>query len=97
MGTSGETLGRIADLASLAIDEKDREAFAKDLDMIMGYMEQLSLIDTGDVKPMEHVLPLRNVLREDLPVNEDRRDELLKCAPVSDDGCYLVPSVVESI
>ncbi|MCX7773213.1 MAG: Asp-tRNA(Asn)/Glu-tRNA(Gln) amidotransferase subunit GatC [Clostridia bacterium] len=97
MATGPDTIKRIANLASLAIEEHELEGFAKDLDMIIGYMEQLSQLDTGDVKPMEHVLPLQNVLREDLALNTDRREELIQCAPEAEDGCYVVPSVVESI
>lgn len=88
---------KIANLASLGLSEKEETEFAQDLDLIIGYMEQLSRIDTGNAEPMEHVLPLRNVLRPDVPVNGDRREELLKCAPSVDNGCYIVPSVVESI
>ena len=88
---------RIANLASLGISEQEEIEFAKDLNLIIGYMEQLSKIDTKDVKPMEHVLPLKNVLRADVPVNGNRREELIECASSKNDGCYIVPSVVESI
>ena len=88
---------RIANLASLGISEKEEIEFAQDLNLIIGYMEQLSRIDTKDAEPMEHVLSLKNVLRPDVPVNKNRREELMKCAPSIDNGCYIVPSVVESV
>lgn len=91
-----EMVRKIADLAALGISEKEETEFAADLNVIIGYMEQLSGIDTGDVKPMEHVLPLKNVLREDVPVNENKREELTQCAPSVENGCYTVPSVVEA-
>lgn len=91
-----EMVRKIADLAALGISEKEETEYAADLNVIIGYMEQLSGIDTSDVKPMEHVLPLKNVLREDVPVNENRREELTKCAPSVENGCYTVPSVVEA-
>ena len=97
MATDVETIKRIADLAALSIKDEELEGFTKDLDLIIDYMNQLSNLDTGDIKPMEHVLALNNVLREVVPTNENRRDELMKSAPVAEDGCYIVPSVVEPL
>ncbi len=96
MATDVETIKKIAQLSALSIKEAELDGFAKDLDMIIGYMEQLSKLDTGDVKPMEHVLPLHNVLREDIPTQVNRRDELMKNAPEIANECYLVPSVVDA-
>lgn len=97
MEASSEMIQRIAKLASLGITEQEEKEFAADLNVIIGYMEQLSRMDTGDAKPMEHVLPLHNAFREDVVTNGDRREELTKCAPSVENGCYTVPSVVESI
>lgn len=97
MATDVETVKKIAGLAALAMKDEELTSFAGDLDLIIGYMKQLSDIDTGDEKPMEHVLPVYNVLREDIPVNGDRRDELIKSAAAAENGCYIVPSVMESL
>lgn len=88
---------RIARLASLGLSEEEEIEFAEDLKLIMDYMERLAEIDTGDMEPMEHVLPLKNVLRPDIPEDCKERDELLKCAACMKDGCYVVPSVVDSL
>lgn len=95
MGIDIQNIKKIADLAAISIEENELEGFARDFELIIGYMEQLSQIDTGDIKPMEHVLPVQNVFREDEAVNQNNRDELIKCAPVSENGCYIVPSVVD--
>lgn len=97
MATDVQTIKRIANLAALSIKDEELEGFTQDLDLIIGYMNQLSNLDTGDIKPMEHVLALNNVLREDIPTNDNRRDMLMKSAPAAEDGCYIVPSVVESL
>lgn len=96
MATDAETIKKIAQLSALSIKESELEGFARDLDMIIGYMEQLSKLDTGDVKPMEHVLPLQNVLRNDIPTEGNRRDELMKNAPEIANECFMVPSVVDA-
>lgn len=97
MATDVKTIKRIANLAAISIEDQELEGFAKDLDLIIGYMQQLSALDTGEIKPMEHVLALHNVLREDVPTNGNRREELIQSAPLLEDGCYIVPSVVESL
>jgi aspartyl/glutamyl-tRNA(Asn/Gln) amidotransferase C subunit len=45
---------------------------------------------------MEHVLPLHNVLREDVPTHVNRREELMNNAPETANECFMVPSVVDA-
>ena len=89
------SLRKIADLAAIYIEEKELEKFAKDMELIIGYMEQISLIDTGDTEPMSHIVPVTNVLRNDEVTNACRRDELLKPADVTKEGYHAVPNVVD--
>ncbi|HBR03617.1 MAG TPA: hypothetical protein DD738_13520, partial [Ruminiclostridium sp.] len=96
METDIETVRRIADLAALSMKEEELDGYVQDLNIIIGYMNQLSTIDTGDTKPMEHILALQNVFREDIPDHSNRREELMKSASETKNGCYIVPSVVES-
>lgn len=95
MNADRNTIHYVANLAALQLNEAELNNCSRDLGVIMGYMEQLMAIDTGSVEPMEHVLSIRNVLRDDVAVNADNRDSLLAVAPVAEEGCYLVPSVVE--
>lgn len=82
-------------LARMELSDQEKSALEKDLDSIIGYMDLLSSIDTEDVEPMEHVLGLYNVMREDVPVPPYDRELLLACAPKADDGFYDVPLAVE--
>ncbi|NMA65523.1 MAG: Asp-tRNA(Asn)/Glu-tRNA(Gln) amidotransferase subunit GatC [Clostridiaceae bacterium] len=95
MAADESIVKKIADLAAISIKENEINDFSKDLNSIIGYMEQLSRIDTGDLSPMEHVLPVTNVFRDDEVTNICRRDELLRSASVTKDGCYFVPNVVD--
>lgn len=96
MKTDKNMIRKVAELANLHIDDDEFETFAGDMDAIIGYMEQIKSIDTKNVKPMEHVLPVNNVFREDISEDGFDRDELLKNAPAAQDGCFKVPVVVES-
>lgn len=95
MNADRNSIHYVANLAALHLNEAELNNCSRDLGVIMGYMEQLMAIDTGSAEPMEHVLSIRNVLRDDVVVNADNRAALLAVAPVAEEGCYLVPSVVE--
>lgn len=82
-------------LARMELSAEEKASLEKDLDAVIGYMNTLSKIDTEGVTPMEHVLGLSNVMREDNIVPSYDRDTLLSCAPKSEDGFYDVPIAVE--
>lgn len=58
-------------------------------------MSVLASIDTENVERMVHVMPLVNVLREDVVIKNFTRDELQEDAPESYDGYWQVPRLVE--
>ena len=52
-------------------------------------------LDTTGVEPMSHVFPVQNVFREDVVVNGDDRENILKNAPEEKDGSFVVPKTVD--
>lgn len=95
MKISEETIAYISALSKLSISPEDMEKAGEDLDRILAYIETMNELDTDGVSPMSHVLPIQNVFREDIVINQDDREELLKNTPVSRDECYVVPKTVE--
>lgn len=95
MKVTKETIKHVADLARLNITETEREKLTAEMENIISYVDKLNELDTTDVQPMEHVIPMRNVLREDVVTGSFDREKLLKSAPSHEDGCYKVPKVVE--
>lgn len=94
MSADVKTITEIANLAAIYIDENDLEAYAVELDTIVKYMDELKNLDTGEAKPMEHILDVNNVFREDVVTNNSIRDELIKNASIAENGYFKVPSVV---
>lgn len=86
----------IAKLARMELTDEEKQALENDLGAIIGYMNTLAAIDTEGVEPLEHVLELTNVLREDKPAPSSPREEILGCAPHTQDGYYKVPLAVEA-
>ncbi len=85
----------VANLARLKLTDKELESLASQLDSILTYMNKLNEMDTEGVEPLSHVLPLKNVYREDkirlsLPV-----EEVLQNAPQSENKFFKVPKVIE--
>lgn len=95
MRITEETVQYVAALAKLKVSDEEKQKVAKDLDTILDYIETMNELDTEGVEPMSHVLPVKNVFREDIVVNENNRDELIKNAPKKKDGCFAVPKTVE--
>ena len=95
MSLQEQEVDKIAHLARLAIDEKDVAEYANNLSNILELVEQLSAADTDNVEPMSHPLELTQRLREDEVTETDQREQLMKNAPMADNGLFLVPQVIE--
>jgi aspartyl-tRNA(Asn)/glutamyl-tRNA(Gln) amidotransferase subunit C len=85
----------VARLAKIAITEDEAAKFTKELDAILGYVQQLDAVDTNGLQPTYQVTGLTNVTREDALVDYGvAPEDLLKNAPRSRDGYIEVPKVL---
>lgn len=85
----------VARLARLQFDEEEAEQLVRDLSRILDYVAKLNELDTSDVEPTSHVIPLSNIFREDVVVPSMPRDLLLSNAPSAEKGFFKVPKVIE--
>lgn len=85
----------VARLARLALSEAEKEKMTAQMDSILQYMDKLNKLDTKNVEPTSHVLPLNNVWREDKIVPSPTREEMLANAPEQAEGFYKVKKVIE--
>jgi aspartyl-tRNA(Asn)/glutamyl-tRNA(Gln) amidotransferase subunit C len=85
----------VARLARLELTEAEKEQFTEQLNAILKYAEKLNELDTSDIEPTSHVIPLSNVMREDEPRPSWPIEEVLKNAPDSEDGQFRVPAVLD--
>jgi aspartyl-tRNA(Asn)/glutamyl-tRNA(Gln) amidotransferase subunit C len=85
----------IAELARLNLTPEEKERYRQQLSAVLEYAARLQEIDTSQIPPTSSVLPPRSVLREDVPVEFSRREELLKIAPHKENDQYRVPPVLE--
>ncbi|NTV88914.1 MAG: Asp-tRNA(Asn)/Glu-tRNA(Gln) amidotransferase subunit GatC [Clostridiales bacterium] len=95
MNVTRETIEYVAALARLNLTPEEEARLTTEMGSIISYVDKLNELDTTGVKPMEHVIPIHNVLREDEIKESFDRDRMLANAPMSEDGCFKVPKVVE--
>ena len=96
MALTLEQVRHIARLARLRLTAEEERRYAEQLSAILDYAERLKRVDTADVPPTAGVQDLRAPLRPDLPRPPLPRERALANAPVSADGMFLVPPILDS-
>lgn len=86
---------KVAELAKLCLTDDETAAMQSELDAIIGFADKLSQIDTSDVDITAHIVPITNVLRDDVVTNQSDRESLLMNAATKADGCMTVPRTIE--
>ncbi len=95
MSLDKETVKNIAFLARIKVPDKDLEPLAGELSHIIGWVEQLSGVDTEGVEPMTSVADMDLFRREDVVSDGNVPEKVLANAPDREDNFYTVPKVVE--
>ena len=100
MALTKKDVEHVARLARLALSEEEKERYTQQLGQILTYIEKMSALDTTNVAPTSHVLPLSNVWREDKvepSVTETlgSPEEILANAPESEGPLFKVKKIIE--
>lgn len=95
MSLTNDDVLHIARLARIKLSESDVDRFAAQLSGILDHFAALAAVDTGDLEPTAHPLPLSNVMRDDEVAPSLSRDEALVNAPQTEDGYVRVRAVLE--
>jgi len=91
-----ETFKKFEKAAKFDLPEIERDKILAAVNLLSERFEKLSEINTEGFPPLVSVSEnLSNVLRDDKAVKFCPRDELLKQACESEDGCFVVPKAVE--
>lgn len=91
---SASSATAIARLARLALPPDELAALTRDLDRIVGYVNQLQALDLTDIPPTSHPLDLSTDARPDDAAPPLPRDAALDAAPSHDGAAFIVPKVV---
>ena len=95
MSVDAETVRRIARLARIAVAEDEVEHLKGELNAMLAFVEQLQEVDVAGVEPMTSVTPMAMKMRVDEVTDGGDAEAVLANAPLSEDGFYMVPKVIE--
>ena len=84
---------KVAQLARLRLTDAESDRLGKHLEQIVYYIDQLNELDTSNVEPTSHVLPIHNVFREDKVCKPADLDYLAN-SPAHSKGHYEVPKII---
>ena len=90
-----DEVARVAFLARLELSGDETQRLTHDLNDILGQFARLQELNTTDVAPTSHSIPLQNVLRDDDVRPSLPRDEASGNAPEKRDGSFIVPQIME--
>lgn len=95
MSVDATTVRRIAHLARIAVTEDDVPHLAGEINAILAFVEQLGQVDVTSVAPMTSVSPMVMRRRADEVSDGGCAEKVVANAPMTEDGFFLVPKVVE--
>jgi aspartyl-tRNA(Asn)/glutamyl-tRNA(Gln) amidotransferase subunit C len=86
---------RIADLARLELSRDEVERMTSELEAILAYVESLRELDTDDVEPTYHAIPMPTPLRDDRAAEPLAPERVLANAPEREGFAFVVPKVLD--
>ncbi|WP_315459869.1 Asp-tRNA(Asn)/Glu-tRNA(Gln) amidotransferase subunit GatC [uncultured Streptococcus sp.] len=95
MKISEEEVRHVADLSKLSFSKEETAEFATTLSKIVDMVELLNEVDTEGVPVTTTMADRKTVMREDVAVAGDDRDELFKNVPQSENYYIKVPAILE--
>jgi len=95
MSLDKATVAKVANLARIRVEEKDLDSLANELNAILGWVEQLSEVDTENVAPMTSVADMQHRWRADEITDGGYQQDVIANAPSDEEGFFAVPKVIE--
>ncbi|MBY0406815.1 MAG: Asp-tRNA(Asn)/Glu-tRNA(Gln) amidotransferase subunit GatC [Rickettsiales bacterium] len=90
-----QAVAKIARLARIEVSDADKDHYAREISSILAWVEQLSEVNTDNVPMLTSVSDVTLPVREDKVTDGNQMEAVVKNAPQSDYGCFVVPKVME--
>lgn len=97
MKFDGTTIHKVCQLARLELSPDESSEISRQLADIIRYVEKINELDTSNVAPADHIVPLSNVFRDDTVQQSLPVDEVRKIAPQFENGHFIVPRIIEEM
>jgi aspartyl-tRNA(Asn)/glutamyl-tRNA(Gln) amidotransferase subunit C len=95
MSLTMEDIRRIADLGCIDISDEQAKIVQVELNDIFQMIERIASVNTDGIAPMPNPHDGVQRLRDDVVTEKEQRLENMKNAPSQEQGCFLVPRVIE--
>lgn len=95
MSVAKKDVEHVTNLARLGISEEEKELLTKQLSAILEYANNLKELDTKDILPTSHAIPLKIILREDKNIPSKNGEDILENAPEEKGHMFRVPKIIE--
>ncbi len=95
MSMTPDDVRKVALLARLELTDSEVEVMSRQLNAIVGYVDQLKQVNTDGVEELAHALAVHNVFRADEPGISLPVDQALANAPQRKGDFYRVPAVLD--
>jgi len=89
-----EEVRHIAGLARIGINEKDVVKFAKDLTVVLDWVNKLQEVDVKGVEPIAHITGMENIMRDDVLRDFSNKEGIINLFPDKKDGYGKVKSIL---
>jgi aspartyl-tRNA(Asn)/glutamyl-tRNA(Gln) amidotransferase subunit C len=90
-----QEVDHVARLARVDLSAADKERMRSELDGILTYIDKLRALDTRDVEPTSHAVPVTNVMRDDVERPSLPVQDMLANAPDAYREMFRVPKIIE--
>ncbi|MBX9977677.1 MAG: Asp-tRNA(Asn)/Glu-tRNA(Gln) amidotransferase subunit GatC [Alphaproteobacteria bacterium] len=95
MALTHDDIKKIANLSRIHVEPSEYDTVLAQLSGVFGWIDQLQQVNTEGVLPYRDLLDVSTHERDDIVVEHDQADLILKNAPLSAHNMFAVPKVVE--
>ena len=96
MKLTREDIDSVAHLSRLELSEEEKDKLTGHINKLLDNFQTLQELNTDDVEPTSHVIPVYNVFRKDVARPSLSPEEVIANGPQVDDNCFVVPRIVET-
>ena len=86
---------KVAMLSRLELTDSEVAEFTTQLSAILEYVEKMNTLDTENVQPLAHCLPITNCFRDDVVKESLGTEKVLANAPQRDEEFFKVPKILD--
>lgn len=91
-----EDIENVAYLSRLELSEEEKDKLTGHINRLLENFQELQALDTDDVEPTSHTIPVFNVFRKDEVRPSLSVAEVISNGPQVAENCFVVPRVVET-